>query len=102
MYVCTLISQDLCCLPDGNFELLLRIKQESGQFFIWLVEADEQNLLHIRNLVTHRIRFVIGLLSLKAILCITRHRERNDQTSSNWDDKLFTILTTSECEVEYD
>lgn len=37
----------LSYLPDGNFELLLGINQESGQFFIWLIKTNEQNLLHI-------------------------------------------------------
>lgn len=50
------------CLPDGNLELLLRIEQESGQFFIWLIEADEQDLLHIWYLVTQKM-LVIGPIS---------------------------------------
>lgn len=55
-------------VPDGDFELLLSITQESGQFFVWLIKADEQNLLHVRYLVTQNM-FIVRL-----ILC----RERND------------------------
>lgn len=34
-------------LPDGNFEFLLCIKQESVQFFIWLIKPNEQNLFQV-------------------------------------------------------
>lgn len=54
VYVCALIGQKLCFLPDGNFKLLLCIKQKSAQFFVWLIKANEQNLLHIRDLVTQK------------------------------------------------
>lgn len=43
-----------CCLPDGNFKLLLSIEKESVQFFIWLIKADQQNLLHIWELVKQK------------------------------------------------
>lgn len=54
VYVCALISQKICFLPDGNFKLLLCIKQKSAQFFIRLIKANKQNLLHIRDLVTQK------------------------------------------------
>lgn len=43
-----------CCLPDGNFKLLLRIEKESVQFFIWLVKAHQQNFLHIWQLLKQK------------------------------------------------
>lgn len=36
--------------PDGNFKLLLSIEQESVQFFVWLIKADQEDLLQIWNL----------------------------------------------------
>lgn len=65
-----LVCRQLCMfllwlfwLPDGNFELLLGIKQESGQFFIWLIEANQQNLLHVWYLVTQRVTDLTVLFS---------------------------------------
>ena len=41
-------------LPYGDFEFLLGSEQEPRQLFVWLIKANEQDLLHIWYLKTIR------------------------------------------------
>lgn len=80
------------CLPDGNFELLLCIHEESGQFFIWLIKADEQDLLHIGYLeftTCSSVDFRAGLC-----LSVRRYKFMNSNERETWCVSLYSHTLT--------